>query len=86
MSPNIALHLDQELQQLSLQKAAVLELRACCICGAIKRADNMEECLKCDGFMCATHPYAEHACDFSTETSPKLANKMLQGKTVIKKK
>jgi hypothetical protein len=64
------LHLDPNLQQLSPEEVAKLELRACCICGVIKNANDMEECLTCDGFMCAEHKCDEHTCDCSTENVP----------------
>lgn len=62
-----ALHLDPNLQKLSLDEAAKLELRACCICSVIKDANDMEECLSCDGFMCSEHKCDEHACDCPAE-------------------
>ena len=62
-----ALHLDPNLQQLSLHAAAKLELRACCVCSVIKDANAMEECLTCDGFMCSEHRCDEHTCDCTTE-------------------
>src|ERR1700690_1809324 len=60
---SMPLHLDPNLQQLSPEEVAKLELRACCICGVIKNANDMEECLTCDGFMCAEHKCDEHTCD-----------------------
>jgi len=86
MLSNTALHLDHELQQLSLRKAATLELRACCICGVIKRADEMEQCLKCDEFMCAKHNYAEHTCSADQLFNKMPANKVPKAKAEAKKK
>ena len=63
-SPKI--QLAPELQQLGLKQASSLELRACCICGVVQNANGMEECLSCDGFMCANHHCDEHTCDCAT--------------------
>ena len=63
-----ALRLDPKIQRLSVEDAAKLELRVCCICGVITNANGMEECLDCDGFMCSQHKCDEHTCDCSTDS------------------
>lgn len=83
MPSTAALHLHPTLQKLRLEDAAKLELRVCCICGVIKAASDMEDCLTCDGFLCD-----EHACDCSTENRPTqtLTNISPKAKTRAKKK
>ena len=67
MSQKITLRLDKKVQQLSLKEAAKLEFRVCCVCGLIKNAEVLEECLTCDGFMCSEHSCDEHTCDCTTD-------------------
>ncbi len=83
MPSTTALHLHPNLKQLSLEQAKKLELRVCCICGVIKNANDLEDCLMCDGFMCDEHP-----CDCSTESVPTqtLTNILPKAKTRTKKK
>lgn len=70
MNSPTALHLHPSLRQLRIEEAAKLELRVCCVCSVIKGANDMEECLTCDGFMCTEHKCDEHTCDCSTESVP----------------
>ena len=72
MRSSSTVRLDPKIQKLSFPIASRLELRACGICGVINNAEEMEECLMCDEFMCATHSADEHRCK-SLKEKPSVA-------------